>query len=103
LAGLTHNFYGDTNELSAAERYELRKWLTYFITTEEFDRKLPGYWFRADAWVPIGPAATESRRFAANLRDNLWPGWADPPNQRMKRIAVAWSLEEQKAQLEALT
>lgn len=52
---------GEPRTLSPVERIAFIIWLRYTVTTEAFDRKLPGAW-RHGEWIPFDP--TSSRVFA---------------------------------------
>jgi len=47
------------------------QWLRYYVETEEYDRKLPGKWFRPDEWMPAYEHLAESRRFASKMLEDV--------------------------------
>lgn len=45
--------------------------LRFEVACEEFDRTLPGFFFRDDSWIPMGAGRSESIRFARERREEL--------------------------------
>lgn len=95
--------YEEVRPRTEEEKDLLCRWLQYYVTTEEYDRQLPGRWSSHDpeSWevAPWGSARSDSIHFARDLYQRLV---LPHRGGKIRMYVLGLRFEEQKALLAKL-